>query len=539
MTKREIEVSGRKGKAGASSIEKASGSDVSPFPVQDNEPKALSWMRELLHHPTLKRASQVTRDAVAIATTLKEVKGPMAVPAVINGVVNILREHIGPMASPLVAWRHNLASAEQLEVEENFLLPILWNSKLVNKLPMKMYDPLEHFPAHLLHNEYSRHYVITLPHGRIIGMMQDSPDTETCMSWHWCAYEPGACFDDLLSDMITIVFPNRSAEVVKSESKGLTFESVNTLPIDYIVENHDPVTFADEVEVYRQAGISDAVILEGPPGSGKTSFIFSYAELTRRSTLVLGAGAVNALESSDLTKLLKAFHPDVLLLDDFEYIEEEAGANFFTALPELRKKYPLTLLAITCNDVDAIADAITRPGRGGRILPRFEAPSMEARERVLRFYLEKHLGVEYSTIFDATEMAQAMCVHYTQDWIRSIAERCIIHRRVFLSRKDVVREDAFHPMNLVLEDIRRDNARLLKKNNLRLRRKAKRDGVDDDDLSDGVAGVTAEMAAKANTAIKAAADRPVAASEWSATQPAPQPISQPNPTKRLAKKKKR
>ena len=829
MTKSLVSAKGRQ----ISNIAKTSDDGVSPIPPKEGEHEALMWLRELLHHPQLKRASAVTSDVLAVAKLMAEVKGPWAVPAAVGGVVSTLQKHIGPSASPRAAFIKELLDAgagvsgghtnTADDWTKDTLVGLLHNSGMFMSLPLKVYDLVQMFPVHSLNGNYDSVYVLDLPHGRVVGCL-DSDNHDTPYTRWWSTLIEGATVDNLRQDMVDILFSTRSAEVIKVHSNdnpsSFGLKAINTEAVDYVVDQHDPVDFANEVEIYRQAGISDGVVLEGPPGSGKclgrgtpvmkfdgsivpvesirngdilmgpdskprlvqgvtqgtgplfevspirgtpfvcndvhvltlkscdtgrvvdvplneflqkssnfqmrhklfkvgvdfsprdkspvdpyflgvwfgdgtkavgphgllgvhitkpdkevadvcaevaadwgmtvtttdtedkcvsyrlvaggrghsggnpltdvmrqvigpnldipsfvkfgnretrlsflagfldtdgylskgcfeivqrrsdwaddimfiarslglfvsrsvktvngddyvrliisghtafiptriarkkaqprkqvkdvlnmgfsvtpigegeyfgftldgdgrfllgdftvthnTSFVFSYAELTRRSVLMFGASAVNSLSAGDLESLVVAFRPDVLLLDDFEYIHDDSSASFFTSLPDIRKKFPRMLLAMTCNNVEEIEDAITRPGRGGRILPTFAAPGPEARERVLRFYLDKYLTTDQRMwfkdvvevvaddgtvtketrlreVFNSHELAEAMCEYFTQDWIRSIAERCVIHWRVLLSGKGRTRSESVHPMNLVLDDIRRTNAILIKK----------------------------------------------------------------------------
>ncbi len=450
----------------------------------------LRWVRELLHHPSLKRMTEVSMDLLSVADSIKNVNGLLRVPGAAVSLLKVAQKYVHNASSPapLVLVRLlGLTGASGMNTSEAFSLvlagywvtslpKLLHRSGLLDRhitvhncadmLEKLGYEHQAHNPGDGFFHGFDHIWTIDLPSGRMLGRIaSEVEDGIACADYNGNVVEDGS---NLLRELVALVLPMRSAEVVMAldyrGQKRPTLKPVNINPVEYLVSDHDPVAFADEVEVYRRAGVSDGVILEGLPGTGKTSFIYSYAELTRRTVLTIGSGALNDMSSGDVEQLVDAFSPDVLMLDDFEYIEKRVSALFFTAIPDIRDRHPKMLLVITCNDLMKIEEALTRPGRGGRTLPYFYAPNTDVKEAVFRLYLKKRVP-DFELVYDVSALVAEMSASLTQDWIRSIAERCMVHQRVLLANPALAKDPTHsaHPMQRALSDIQEANKQVARR----------------------------------------------------------------------------
>lgn len=185
---------------------------------------------------------------------------------------------------------------------------------------------------------------------------------------------------------------------------------------DYLDEAR-VIAFADEVERYRRRGLGRAVMLHGPPGTGKSSFVFSYAGLARARLLAIGPDALDDILGGDLVQLCDCLRPDVLLLDDLDKVDEREALHGL--LPELRRRHPGLCVVITCNTPRALGPSFLRPGRGGELVA-FAPPGREEQRALLAHYLGR-AGAPVASV-DVDAVASALAPGLTHDWIRDVAE---------------------------------------------------------------------------------------------------------------------
>jgi hypothetical protein len=151
-----------------------------------------------------------------------------------------------------------------------------------------------------------------------------------------------------------------------------------------------------------------------------TTYVMSYAELTKQRVFLVGPAAFEHMGAGELEGLVDAIRPDILMLDDFD--KSRRNNVVYVTLPALATKYPRMVIVITCNKPELLDVAILRPGRGGDLI-EFGIPDKADKEILLTQYM-LHYKVDPLT-FNVKALVAKMDPLYTHDWVRHIAKRAI------------------------------------------------------------------------------------------------------------------
>ena len=145
---------------------------------------------------------------------------------------------------------------------------------------------------------------------------------------------------------------------------------------------HDLRSFLDGRSWYAARGIPwrRGILLEGPPGTGKTSLIFAIAGELRRPVYLVNPSAING--DSQLQVAMTGARNGILVIEDidaaFAARERTARADVPGTFPTLRESITLSgllnaidgigaqdgrILFLTSNHPDTLDAALLRPGR--------------------------------------------------------------------------------------------------------------------------------------------------------------------------------
>jgi len=188
---------------------------------------------------------------------------------------------------------------------------------------------------------------------------------------------------------------------------------------------NDPASFSEEVEKFHQKGISRAALLWGLPGSGKTSYLKNYAKIADKTLFLIPPELINDHNArGELTSLIDLIRPDILVLDDLDWVSDTVLPVVIAKIDEWRQRFPKTVLVATCNQIENNIAPLLRPGRLGKTL-HFSAPSVADKREVLAYYLDKY-GVDKQTIDVNALVSEMKHPCFTQDYVRFVAEEAVV-----------------------------------------------------------------------------------------------------------------
>lgn len=160
----------------------------------------------------------------------------------------------------------------------------------------------------------------------------------------------------------------------------------------YIGE-HDLEDFYSKLKRAIDKDISRSFLLEGPPGTGKTSLALKIARTYFRRTVKLDPHVTRSFESGELEFFVSQLRPEVIIFEDFDRAFSFADVAL-SMLENLKKSFPRLVIFGTVNDMSKLDSALLRPGRFDKIL-HVGYPAQAHRKKILRLYFNKY-GVEMS-----------------------------------------------------------------------------------------------------------------------------------------------
>jgi hypothetical protein len=361
----------------------------------------------ILANPKVELATSVSKGLLDVLSQLARANSnPIAVLTAFGSAVDVLGNAL---------QRHRLVEAyiaeHNLEHADETVAKLLFTSGLVDQTALKT----------LVVDSLAQERLIGWTvDGAVIGFLQGSRGGDLEIDGWQVMQTAGS---DGLRNLAQRLFWSEGAGFVELSCMGRSFRRsavVLPLPVPELRDEgpvgRDLVGFADETQRLIGSGAGRSVVLHGPPGTGKSTFVFSYAQLTGKRLLKIGEGVLDGLMYGEIKSVVDALRPDVLLVDD---IGKASSVNTMHALlPILRAQYPRMVVFLTCNELGVLGSSFLRPGRAGELI-HFGPPTAEEKEAVLRYYLAR--GPVAVSDDELREAAGLLTPEMTHDWCRSIA----------------------------------------------------------------------------------------------------------------------
>lgn len=125
---------------------------------------------------------------------------------------------------------------------------------------------------------------------------------------------------------------------------------------------------SNRLKLMLENGVSRNVLFHGPPGTGKTTIARHVAkELGEKKALRIDSTILRAAGYGPLLKFIRLLRPSVLLIDDFDRLEEDTVASLLHFFEEKNASQDTALKNMVClvtlNSIEKIDPAFLRPGR--------------------------------------------------------------------------------------------------------------------------------------------------------------------------------
>ena len=203
----------------------------------------------------------------------------------------------------------------------------------------------------------------------------------------------------------------KNSDKLITEKLEMDFNQMN-----YIVDQKIYDELLSEIQEFKNRNIQRSYILNGPPGTGKTSFCLEISRRVSGKILKIDSNTFNNLASGAVKTIIENLTCDFIIVDDIDRIHPSDLSAFLYMLEQVKSfKNKPTLLA-TVNDITRLDQAAIRPGRFDGII-EFDNPEPAERKAFLVEYLKKvNVTVSQSDLDKLVEATDGMSQAYLKEY---------------------------------------------------------------------------------------------------------------------------
>lgn len=136
---------------------------------------------------------------------------------------------------------------------------------------------------------------------------------------------------------------------------------------------------------FREVGLRRSVLLQGKPGSGKSTLCLHAARTLSQRTVLISSKLFEELGTGQWRALIQVLSPHLLILDDIDRVSAHILGSKLDVFEERNCDIPY--LFFTSNNIEEIPPAFRRPGRIDQVLVVREPDEGLRRRMIDRFAL--------------------------------------------------------------------------------------------------------------------------------------------------------
>lgn len=174
-----------------------------------------------------------------------------------------------------------------------------------------------------------------------------------------------------------------------------------------------------DLSMFKDKGIRRCILLQGLPGTGKSTLVYNIAKNVSNRTLVLSPSILD-VDDYSISSLFLVLNPDMIIMDDIDRYSNALNNNL-SLFEEGYCNAPL--IVFTSNHYHNLPDAFKRPGRVDEII-EMQNPSKEIRYEIVRLLASRE-GLDVPE--DKMEYLDEIHSQYPSAYILELLRRIKIH----------------------------------------------------------------------------------------------------------------
>jgi hypothetical protein len=249
------------------------------------------------------------------------------------------------------------------------------------------------------------HYFVELPIRR--GFIEGLPDYPPNLP------EDGALRRRVMEGVGELFWQNRCGALLDVSVDSQVFSELDMDGADY----HGPLESCfDRWKEYARADLRRNVLLQGKPGTGKSTFCMTAARRLSERTLMLTAEACESLGDAEWYELMRVLGPTMVIMDDVDRLAEATLERKLRMFEEGYCNVPFVLF--TSNELERLPQPMRRPGRIDQILEVSEPGDDALRDVVRRLAERESVEVTDLRVGQLVRMARDLSMAHVVERLR-------------------------------------------------------------------------------------------------------------------------
>ncbi len=167
---------------------------------------------------------------------------------------------------------------------------------------------------------------------------------------------------------------------------------------------------------YARDGVRRNVLIQGKPGTGKSTFCLNAARQLSERTLVLTAESCDSLGDSNWYELLDVLKPTMVIMDDIDRLSEMKLERKLRMFEEGFCDVPFILF--TSNDLERLPQPLRRPGRIDQILEVEEPSDLALTDVINRIAARERIELDAKHRSDLLKLARELSLAHVVERLR-------------------------------------------------------------------------------------------------------------------------
>ena len=217
----------------------------------------------------------------------------------------------------------------------------------------------------------------------------------------------------VMEGVAQLFWADRAAVMLDSSLRG---ESFCTLELEVPAYHGPLLDVIERWRSYQEVGVRRSVLIQGRPGTGKSTFALHAARVLSERTLILTAESCDALGDGAWYTLLRVLEPTMIILDDIDRLSEMRLERKLRMFEEGYCDVPF--LVFTSNDYQRLPLPLRRPGRIDQILEVDEPNESIVMDVIRRIALREGVGVPEGTMSELLDLSRRLSMAHVVERLR-------------------------------------------------------------------------------------------------------------------------